>query len=159
MAKIAIINESPEIVALVSQAMTVGNHEFLKLIGATDFMLKRALDFAPDLFVLPLHRRHDSVNRPLRDYHDDIGGTDVLEMLNAEPAFADVPIILFGFFTDEADMPESYRRKIRYDAFLVFPTGLQELNPVISGMVGPAKGTRADALRMQGKAPPDTPSA
>lgn len=149
MAKIAIINDSPEIVALVAQAMTVGHHEFLKLIGATDFMMQRVVDFKPDLIVLPLHRRQDSVNRAIANYHDDVSGTEVLEMASDEPSLKDVPIILFGFFTTEADMPESYRRQIRYDDFLVFPTGLQELNPLISGRIGPAKGTRADALKVR----------
>lgn len=142
MAKIALIDDSPEIVALVAQALTVGNHEFLKQIGTSDFVLKRAIDFRPDLIVLPMHRRLETANRPIQDYRADVSGTSVLEMIVNEPTLKDVPIILFGFFTTEADMPEAYRRRVRYDDFLVFPTGLQELNPLISGRVGPAKGHR-----------------
>lgn len=149
MAKIAIINDSPEIVALMSQAITVGNHEFLKMIGTSAYVLGRLLSFKPDLIVLPLHRKAESANRPILDFYEDISGAKVLQWLRHESNLQEIPIVLFGFFTTEADIPETHKQSFRYDEFLTFPGGLQELNPVISGRLGPAKGSWEDVKRLQ----------
>lgn len=150
MAKIAVVNDNPEVVTLVSFFVTQQDRQFLKLIGYTEHMRRSVIDFRPDVLVLPLHRTLASLNRPLGAYEEDVQGVRVLTLLSDTPELAHVPLILLGFHTTEADMPEAFRRQHRYDHFLSFPEGLQELNPIISGYIGPAGGSPDDIRRVRG---------
>lgn len=139
MAKIAILNDSPEVVALLSLVLTPGEHELMKMIDHTQYMIDRVTAYQPDLILIPLHRRPSSVNRPIQAYQEDIQGTEVLTRVSAAEALKHVPIVLIGFFTTLEDMPPAYRAHIRFRDFLLFPDGLQELNPLISGLLGPTR--------------------
>lgn len=151
MAKIAIIDDKPEVVSLVSFFLTKGDREFLKRIGTSRHVLNSIIDFRPDVLVLPLHRQPESLNRPIEDYEQDVGGSEVLSLMSATPELVGVPIILIGFYTTEADMPAAYRAKVRFNHYLVFPEGLQELNPTISSYVGPSGGSMQDVERLRAR--------
>lgn len=135
MAKIAILNDSPEIVALMAQALSPAGHALMKMVESSSYMADQVQAFAPDVIIIPIHRRQESLNRPIANYRADIRGSEVLELVCSLPTLQQVPIILFGFYTSEADLPDNYRAGIRYDAFLEFPLGIQELNPLITGIL------------------------
>ena len=139
MAKIAILNDSPEVVALLSYVLTPGEHQVMKMIDDTQYMVDRVGAYQPDLILLPLYRRPSSANRPIQAYQADIQGTEVLTRVSAAETLKHVPIVLIGFFTTLEDMPPEFRARIRFRDFLLFPDGLQELNPLISGLLGPSR--------------------
>ena len=139
MAKIAILNDSAEVVALLAHVLTPGEHQVMKMIDDTQYMVDRVTAYQPDLILIPLHRVQSSVNRPIQAYQDDIQGTEVLTRVSAAEGLKHVPIVLIGFFTTLEDMPPEVRARIRFRDFLVFPDGLQELNPLISGLLGPTR--------------------
>jgi hypothetical protein len=149
MAKIAILNDSPEVVALLGHFITQGRHEFLNRIGANDRMIAGVVDFVPDLIVVPIHRVPASIDRPIGDVDADIYGLSIFRLVMNEPALDGVPVIVFGFYVRETDMPPDIRDSGRYKSFLEFPLGLQELNPLISGTVGPAEGSLEDVKRVR----------
>lgn len=141
MARIAIIDDDSEVVALIYQFLTHGHHEFLKLIGATRYTVASLVAFKPEVIVVPLYRTHGAIGRALVDYRSDIKGAVTLERVSERPELAGVPLIVFGFSTLPEEMPEDFRARVRISEFLLFPEGLQLLNPTISGYVGSAKGT------------------
>jgi hypothetical protein len=149
MAKIAILNDSPEVVALLAHFLTPGRHEFVNRIGATQQMLDQVLAFGPQVIVVPLHRRPDSINRPIADPEVDIQGLDIYRLVAGDQRLQSAPLLVFGFYVHESDLPADVKAGRRYHTFLEFPIGLQELNPLISGLVGPALGGQEDIDRVR----------
>jgi hypothetical protein len=149
MARIAIINDESEVVALIFQFLTHGHHEFFKAIGVSRYVLDTLIDFQPEVIVLPMFRSHEAIGHLVTDYRRDIRGAVILETLCQQPELDDVPIILFGFSTVPEEMPPEYRARVHFSDFLLFPEGLQLLNPVISGYVGSASGTLEDFVRLK----------
>jgi hypothetical protein len=141
MARIAIIDDDSEVVALIYQFLTHGRHEFLKLIGATQYTVASLVAFQPEVIVAPLYRAPWAIGRPVADYRDDIKGARTLERVCERPEIAAVPLIVLGISTLPEEMPEDYAARVHISEFLLFPEGLQLLNPTISGYVGSAKGT------------------
>ena len=157
MGRIAIVNDSPETVAMLKAFLTKGSHEFLGLIGATKYVRDRVVAFGPDVLVLPLYRCRESLDRPIADYLRDIKGAGVALMLGRERALLKVPIILVGFATAAEDIPQDLLPPLRYDHFLDFPEGLQELNPILSSYLGPAGGDLADVEKIKRRSSPSGP--
>lgn len=149
MAKIAILNDSPEVVTLLAHFLTPGRHELLNRIGATPRMVEEVVAFGPAVVVVSLHRRPDTVNRPLADPETELVGLGMARLIGDEPRLAAVPLLLFGFYVTEAELPRDRLTPPRHHAFMTFPLGLQELNPLISGLVGPAQGSREDVERVR----------
>lgn len=149
MAKIAVVNDTPEVVVLLSNFLTQGHHEFLKRIGTSQYVVDSIIDFKPDLLLVPLYRKIDAIGAPITDYTHQITGTAMLQRMSECPDLAHVPIVVFAFSTRLQEMPEDYRRKVRFNAFLSFPDGLQELNPTISSLVGPALGELSDVEKVR----------
>jgi hypothetical protein len=149
MAKIAIINDESEVVALIFQFLTHGHHEFLKMAGNTAFVAASVVAFQPEVIVLPLYRTREALGRPVTDYRRDIQGARLLERLADCPELAAVPIIVFGLSTVPDDMPEAFRARVHFSDFLLFPEDLQLLNPIISGYVGSASGSDDDFARLK----------
>jgi hypothetical protein len=141
MARIAIIDDDSEVVALIYQFLTHGHHEFLKLVGATRYTVASLVAFKPEVIVVPLYRAHQAIGRAVVDYRRDIKGAGTLERVSERPELVGVPLIVFGFSTLPEEMPDEFRERVRISEFLLFPEGLQLLNPTISGYVGSAKGT------------------
>lgn len=149
MAKIAILNDTPEVVVLLGNFITQGHHEFLKRIGTSRYVLETIVAFGPDLMVVPLYRVPECIGLPITDYATQVKGAHMLEHLCTCPALDRVPIIVFAFSTRLQEMPAELRKKVRFNAFLTFPDGLQELNPTISSLVGPALGEMEDVERVR----------
>jgi len=149
MAKIAILNDTPEVVVLLSNFLTQGHHEFLKRIGTKEFVVDDIVAFAPDLILVSLYRAPEAVGRPLSDYATQIKGAAMLERISQCPELARVPILVFAISTTLSEMPEEVRRRVRFSRFLTFPEGLQELNPIISSLVGPAHGDMTDVEKVR----------
>lgn len=138
MPRIAIVNDLPEVVAIVASILTKGDRQYLKQIGATEYTVDRLKAFAPQVIVLPLVRRTTSLDRPLGRFDTDVEGGTVIELLAQEPTLREVPTVVLGFATREEDLPAPLRACFRDLHFLEFPAGLQELNPLLSAYVGPA---------------------
>ncbi|MFN3431399.1 MAG: hypothetical protein ACK46X_15775 [Candidatus Sericytochromatia bacterium] len=149
MARIAIINDESEVVALIFQFLTHGNHEFFKAIGVSNYVVDSLISFRPEVVVLPLFRTREAIGHEVRDYRRDIRGAVLLETICQRPELDAVPIILFGISTLPEEMPADYRARVHFSDFLLFPEGLQLLNPVISGYVGSAASTPEDFERLK----------
>lgn len=149
MAKIAILNDTPEVVVLLSNFLTLGHHEFLKRIGTSQYVMDSIVAFHPDLILIPLYRVPEAMGAPVTDYAAQVKGVAMLERICECPELAQVPILVFGFSTKLSEMPEDIREKVRFNAFLTFPEGLQELNPTISSLVGPALGDMMDVEKVR----------
>lgn len=141
MPRIAIVNDMAEIVAIVGSVLTKGDRQFLKQIGATEYTVARLLAFAPDVVVLALHRRTETLDRPLGAFCQDVDGGRMLDLLAQEPAITRVPLILLGFAVRREDVPAELLAPFADAHFLAFPADLQELNPLLSAYVGPAGQT------------------
>ena len=139
MPHVAIVNDLPEIVAMVASVLTKGDRQFLKQIGATDYTVERLRAFAPDVVVLALHRRPESLDRPIAGFEDDVAGGRILALLGEEPELRRVPLILLGFSTRPADVPAALLAPFAEHHFLTLPEELQELNPLLSAYLGPAR--------------------
>lgn len=137
-AKIAILDDAPEVVTLLSRFLTQREDLFMGRVGETPRVMAQLTAFQPDLLLIPLYRAPERLALPLEDLYRDVPGARMLETLARTPALADVPLLVFSFSVRPEELPSDFRARIRYDAFLLFPEGLQELNPLISGFLGPA---------------------
>ena len=149
MPRIAIINDESEVVALIFQFLTHGNHEFFKAIGVSQYVVDSLVSFRPEVIVLPLFRTREAIGHVVRDYRKDIRGAVLLETICRRPELDSVPIILFGISTLAEEMPADYRARVHFTDYLLFPEGLQLLNPTISGYVGSAGSTPEDLERLK----------
>ena len=92
-------------------------------------------DQVPDVVVVPLFRLPHAHARPIDSFLDDVAGARLLVGLQAVMDGHPRPVILFGIGVTPDEVPDD----IRYHAFLTFPQAIQELNPLISALIGPAK--------------------
>lgn len=148
MTKIAILNDEPEVVALMARFLTERGHEFMKLIGDTPLVREHVIAFGPQLILVPIYRAPERVGKPLEDFYRDVHGACMLESIARTPELQGTPLLVFSFSVRLDEIPPDLRSLIRDDAFLLFPEGLQELNPLISGYLGPAGGSLADLRRL-----------
>ena len=149
MAKIAILNDEPEVVTLLSRFLTVRGDAFMKRVGDASRMIAQVVAFQPDLILVPLYRPFERLGLPLVDPLHDVRGAPLLDHLSREPELRDVPLVIFSFSVRPDELPPGLLARIRPRAFLRFPEGLQELNPIISGIVGPAAGSTDDLERLR----------
>jgi CheY-like chemotaxis protein len=162
MAKIAILDDEPEVVTLLSRFLTVRSDAFMRRVGDTARVAAQVVAFQPDLILIPLYRPSHLIARPLTDFFQDVRGAGMLDMISRIPALHDVPLILFSFSVRLDELPPNLLG--RCTAFLTFPEGLHELNPTISGFVGPAQGSLEDLHRLRAdsfnpRPNPDDPDA
>lgn len=158
MAKIAILNDEPEVVTLLSRFLTVRSDAFLKRVGDATRVVDQVIAFQPDLILVPLYRPPDLVGRPLDDAFHEIRGTAWLDILSRTPELHAVPLVIFSFSVRRDEFPPGFLERVQPRAFLRFPEGLQELNPVISGLVGPAAGSTDDLERLRAGFMPPNPA-
>ncbi len=163
MAKIAILDDEPEVVTLLSRFLTERGDAFMRRVGDTARVAAQVVAFQPDLILIPLYRPFHLIAHPLTDFFHDVRGAGMLDMIVRIPALQDVPLILFSFSVRPDELPPNLIGRCK--AFLMFPEGLHELNPTISGFVGPAQGSLDDLRRLRGEPPltplpnPDDPDA
>lgn len=139
MPRVAIVNDLPEVVAMVASVLTQGDRQFLKQIGATEYTVERLRAFDPGVVVLALHRRVGSLDRPIRAFDADVAGAHILGLLGEEPDLRTRPLILLGFSVRRSDVPPELLAPFATLRFLVLPEELQELNPLLSSYLGPAR--------------------
>ena len=139
MPRIAIVNDLPEVVTIVAALLTKGERQFLTQIGATEYTIQRLKAFDPLVLVLPLVRKVDSLDRPLRRFDADIEGGKLLELIAQEADLRRRPCVLLGFSVRQTDVPEPLKAAFADLHFLEFPLGLQEINPLLSAYLGPAR--------------------
>lgn len=89
-------------------------------------------------------------------------GSAYLETLLDTPELAHVPLVVFSFSVRRDELPNAWFQRRPNLAFLAFPEGLQELNPLISGFLGPAEGSTNDLRRLRHELdhppPPSSPN-
>jgi len=163
LAKIAILNDEPEVVALLSRFLTIRGDAFMKLVGESGRVMDQVVAFSPDLLLIPIYRPPDLIGQPLPRGLQDVRGAALLESVLMTPELASVPLVIFSFSVRRDELPLALLQARPKLAFLRFPEGLQELNPVISGFVGPAQGSTDDLQRLRSQPPlnrsPSDPSA
>ncbi len=156
-AKIAILNDEPEVVTLLSRFLTLRGDAFMKLVGETGRVMDQVLAFGPDLLLIPIYRPPELIGQPLREGLHDVRGASHLESVLKSRELADVPLVIFSFSVRRDELPPDLFKGHSKLAFLRFPEGLQELNPVISGFVGPAHGSTDDLERLRSRSAPFNP--
>lgn len=131
MAMVGVINDFPEVVVAIARLLTPG-HDVNCLTFSDGFDSLEAN--LPDVLVAILFRHPEAFDRPITDFECDVSGGALLRKLNESPALSRVPLILFGIGIDSCDVPED----LHYHSYLTFPQAIQELNPLISAIIGPA---------------------
>lgn len=149
LAKIAILNDEPEVVTLLSRFLTVRRDAFLKRVGDATRVIEQVIAFQPDLILVPLYRPPDLIGRPIDEAFHEIRGFAWLETLQRTPELRDIPLVIFSFSVRRDELPPGFLDRTQPRAFLRFPEGLQEINPVISGLIGPAQGSTDDVDRLR----------
>ncbi|MNR87070.1 hypothetical protein D3C72_179310 [compost metagenome] len=158
LAKIAILNDEPEVVTLLSRFLTTRAGAFMKRVGDASRVIAQVVAFQPDLILIPLYRSPERIGLPLSDPLHDVRGATLLDRLSRTPELQDVPLVIFSFSVRPDELPPAFLDRVRPQAFLCFPEGLQELNPVISGFVGPAEGSTGDLERLRASLMPPNPA-
>src|SRR5690606_20026539 len=95
LAKIAIINDEPEVVTLLSRFLTVRRDAFLKRVGDSTRVIDQVIAFRPDLILVPLYRPPDLIGRPIDEVFHEIRGLAWLETLHRTPDLRDIPLVIF----------------------------------------------------------------
>jgi hypothetical protein len=136
MARIGILSEHADVTVLIGRLLTPG-HEPLTM--EKPLTADSPPDCIPDLIVVPLFRKPEAVGRPIRSFEDDVVGAHLLrqttEYMDGHPR----PVIVFGIGVNHDEVPKN----VAHHTYLTFPQAIQELSPLISGLVGPAKGESA----------------
>lgn len=162
MSKIAILDDEPEVVTLLARFLTARGDAFMKRVGETERVMAQVIAFRPDLILVPLYRPPDLIGKPLPNGFQDVRGAGMIAAIARIPEFENVPLVIFSFSVRPDEIPPSLLQGRPHHAFLHFPEGLQELNPVISGFIGPAQGSQDDLQRLRAArplTPPEAPDA
>lgn len=131
MARIGVINDYPEVVVAISHLLTPGHD--VNCLTFSDGVKAFEAD-VPGVVVVVIFRHPEAFDRPIQDFEDDVSGGALLRQLNHNPILSEVPLIIFGIGISAKDVPKD----IKYHSYLTFPQAIQELNPLISSIVGPA---------------------
>lgn len=131
MQKVAILSEYADVTVMIDRLLTPG-HRICTLEHAIDTMTPP--DEIPDLIIIPLFRRPHAHARPIEDFVEDVAGGRLLVDLEKVMRGYERPVIVFGIGV----IPDEVPKGVRYHAFLTFPQAIQELNPLISKLVGPS---------------------
>ena len=134
MPKVAILSEYADVTVMIDRLITPG-HTLCNLEGP--LAPGTPHDEVPDVVVVPLFRLPHAHARPIESFVDDVAGARLLLDLHRAMDGHPRPVILFGIGVTPEEVPKG----IPYYAFLTFPQAIQELNPLISGLVGPAKSS------------------
>lgn len=136
MARIGILSEHADVTVLIGRLLTPG-HEALTM--ENPLTADTPPDCIPDLIVVPLFRKPEAVGRPIRSFEDDVVGAHLLRQTTAYMDGHPRPVIVFGIGVNHDEMPAD----VKHHTYLTFPQAIQELSPLISGLVGPAQGESA----------------
>jgi hypothetical protein len=136
MAKVVILDDLQETVALLAPPLIGQGHEVLTDVAPIDF--ERIMRFKPDLITLNLYRSPDAFDRPIRNIEEDVVGFIPLMEMEKYPAISVIPIILLGNCLQEKDVPTT----INYDLFLSFPSDVKIYFPKVVEIASTVKSRR-----------------
>lgn len=133
---VAVACDYPEVIVALIHLLTPGR-EIIAIERPEDIgSLKGAM---PGAFIVPLFRQKEAIARPIGDFCQDVGGARLLKRLNQIPLAARPPVIVFAFGVH----PEEVPAELGFSHFITFPQAIQELNPLVSALVGPAPQAKA----------------
>jgi uncharacterized protein YlaI len=136
MAKVVILDDLQETVALLAPPLTGQGHEVLTDVAPIDF--ERIMRFKPDVITLNLYRHQDAFDRPIRNVEQDVIGFIPLVEMEKYPAISVIPIILVGSCLQEKDVPTS----VNYDLFISFPSEVKIYFPKVVEIAATVKTRR-----------------
>lgn len=134
MARIAVMNDFPEVIVGLARLITPGHH--VDLINFP-YEVEKLRQSPPDAVVAVLFRKDEALDRPIENFYQDVVGSELVATLDDLPELRGHPLILFGVGVRPQDIPD----EVHYHTFITFPQAIQELNPLISGLVGVAPQT------------------
>ena len=137
MANVAVLSEFSEVIVAISHLVTPG-HRLIQ--RSYPFDARTLCSDEPAVLVVPLFRRQAAIGRPVKDFAREVAGAPILLALQPIADLAECPVILFGIGVTPQEVPTG----LRYHTFLTFPEAIQELNPLVSSLVGPAPQHGAD---------------
>lgn len=125
MARVVILDDLQEAIAILAPPLAAQGHDLLSDVSPIDF--ERIMRFRPDVILLNLYRRIEAFDRPIGEIRADIEGFDLLLEMEQYPAIGVIPIILLGNCLQEKDVPTS----VNYDLFLSLPRDLKLYLPKV----------------------------
>lgn len=131
MGSIGVVSDYAEAIVAVSRLLTPG-HQLVPITYPFDLTSLKA--HPTDAFVVPVFRKPTAIGRPIENFLTDLVGAEPLQVLSGLPEVLAHPILILGFGVLPSEIP----KHIPYYAFLMFPEAIQELGPLLSGLVGPA---------------------
>lgn len=132
MATVGILSEYADVTVLIDKLLTPGHtvitleHSLLPDVRPED---------VPDVVVVPIFRMPEAFDRPIQTFNEDVADARLLQEIWQVMDGHKRPLIIFGIGVTPEDIPP----EVHYHAFLTFPQAIQEINPLISALVGPAK--------------------
>jgi hypothetical protein len=129
--KVAILSDYADVTVMIAHLLTPG-HETCTLEHPLDTVTPP--DLVPDLVIVPLFRLPHVQARPIEDFVHDVAGGRLLTDLEHAMDGHQRPVIVFGIGVTPDEVPAG----VKYHAFLTFPQAIQELNPLISSLIGPS---------------------
>lgn len=147
MLRVAVLDDHPDLVDSLGSPLIRARHRVHTQVAPVDF--EEIMAFAPQVIVVGVSRKPESVGRIGVLEPDDIYGYKAISGMQAYPAIALVPILVVGVGLFEPEFPW----RLNYDLFLTFPdemklyadkvaelAALRKTRRRISGYVCPAPG-------------------
>lgn len=115
MARIAVLDDHPELVEMLARPLLGGGHVVLTEIAPLEF--DEILHFGPEVIVAGLSRKPAAAATCGELTPDDIWGYRAIDEMARYPAIALVPMVVVGVGMFEREFPV----RLNYDLFLSFP--------------------------------------
>jgi hypothetical protein len=131
MPRVAILSEYADVTVMIDHLLTPG-HETCTLEHPLDTVTP--VELVPDVVIVPLFRLPHAHARPIADFVHDVAGGRLLAELEVAMDGHQRPVIVFGIGVTADEVPVG----VKYHTFLTFPQAIQELNPLISSLIGPS---------------------
>lgn len=129
--RVAILSEYADVTVMIDHLLTPG-HGVCTLEHPLDTVTPP--DQVPDVVIVPLFRLPHVHARPVADFVHDVAGGKLLVDLERAMDGHQRPVIIFGIGVTPDEVPAG----VKYHTFLTFPQAIQELNPLISSLIGPS---------------------
>jgi hypothetical protein len=131
MPRVAILSEHADVTVMIDHLLTPG-HETCTLEHPLDTVTP--VELVPDVVIVPLFRKPQAHARPIEDFLQDVAGGRLLADLEEAMDGHQRPVIVFGIGVTADEVPAG----VKYHTFLTFPQAIQEINPLISSLIGPS---------------------
>lgn len=98
-----------------------GGHEVK--IDVVPLVMDEVVAFDPDVIVINLVRKMETLGSPLQDFFREVEGAKAFQELRAAPETERYPIVLTALAVREVEVPEG----LRYEAFIEVPQRIEHL--------------------------------